>query len=88
MQVINVVSNTIDCFGNKEVFVNGSNSQITTIKSLINAGELLNIRANGSSITFKNSNNIFFLSSNINQTFLLNNGENATFIKVDNVVGK
>ena len=87
MQVINVVSNTIDCYGNKEVFVNGSTSQITTIKSSINAGELLNIRANGASITFKNSNNIFFLSSNINQTFILNNGENATFIKVDNVVG-
>ena len=65
MQVINVVSNTIDCYGNKEVFVNGSTSQITTIKSSINAGELLNIRANGSSITFKNSNNIFFLSNNI-----------------------
>jgi hypothetical protein len=87
MQIINVVSNTIDCFGNKEVFVNGSTSQITTIKSSINTGELLNIRANGSAITFKNSNNIFFLSSNANQTFVLNNGENATFIKVDNVVG-
>ena len=87
MQVINVVTNTIDCFGSKVIFVNGSTSQITTIKSSINAGELLNIRANGSSITFKNSNNIFFLSSNVNQTITLNNGENATFIKVDNVVG-
>ena len=87
MQIINVVSNAIDCYGNKELFVNGSTSQITTINSSINAGELINIRANGSSITFKNSNNIFFLSSNVNQIFTLNNGENATFIKVDNVVG-
>lgn len=87
MQVVNIINNTINCYGNKLIFVNGSSQNITRINSSINAGELLNIRANGTSITFKNSDNIFFLSSNPSQSFTLNNGENATFIKVDNVVG-
>ena len=87
MQVIDVDSNTINCYGNKLVFVNGTTEKISTIKSSINAGEMINIRANGSAITFKNNNNIFFLSADPNQELKLDNGENATFVKVDNVVG-
>mgnify|MGYP005937402913 FL=1 len=84
MKIVNIVNNTIDCSNNKIIFVNGSNSPITKIISSINAGELINIRANTSSITLKNTYNIFFMTNNANQSLTLENGENATFIKVDN----
>ena len=87
MQIINVQNNTINCYGHKEVFVNDSNNEIITIISSINASETINIRANGGTITFKNTDNIFFLTTNPDKTFSLENGETATFIKVDNIVG-
>lgn len=84
MQVIAVVSNIIDCFGNKLLFVNGTTSKIKTIKSFINAGEYLTIRANGSAITFDNTNNIFLTHK---ATLTINNGEIVTFVKIDNAMG-
>jgi len=84
MQVISVSNNTIDCSGNKLIFVNGSESVIKTIQSSINASEYLTIRANGSSITFDNTNNIFLT---LKSSLTLNNGEIATFVKIDNSVG-
>jgi hypothetical protein len=87
MQTININNYAINCYGNKLVFVNGSQSIIKTIISSINAGEFLNIRANGGSIAFENTDNIFFLSNNQNQAFILNDGGNATFVKVDNIIG-
>lgn len=87
MQVINVFNDTLNCYGHKEIFVNSSNDVITTIISSINASETISIRANGGTITFRNSNNIFFMTTNPDKTFSLENGETATFIKVDNIVG-
>ncbi|MBN1618321.1 hypothetical protein JW887_03195 [Candidatus Dojkabacteria bacterium] len=84
MQVIAVSNNTIDCSGNKLLFVSGSTSIVKTIKSSINAGEYLTIRANGSSVTFDNTNNIFLT---LKSSLTLNNGEIATFVKIDNSVG-
>lgn len=84
MQAISVAANAIDCFGNKLVFVNSSTSIIKTIKSIINAGEHLTVRANGTSITFDNTDNIFLT----NKTSLtIYNGEIVTFMKIDNTVG-
>lgn len=84
MQAISVIDNTINCFGNKLIFVDGSPSVIKTIKSSINASEYLTIRANGSSIKFDNTNNIFLT---LKSSLTLNNGEIATFVKIDNTVG-
>lgn len=84
MQVISVINNTIDCSGNKLVFVTGTTSIIKTILSSINAGEKITIRANGNSITFDNSNNIFLT---LKATLTINNGEIVTFVKIDNTVG-
>lgn len=84
MQVIEVISNEINCSGNKLLFVNGSTSVIKTIKSSINASEYLTIRANIGSIKFDNSKNIFLTHKS---TLTLNNGEIATFVKIDNIVG-
>jgi hypothetical protein len=84
MQVIEVVSNTINCSGNKLLFVNGSESIIKTIKSTINASEYLTIRANQSAITFDDTDNIFLT---LKSSLTLKNGEIATFVKIDNIVG-
>ena len=88
MQVIevDVTDSSIDCSGHKLLFVNGSKTIINRIKSFINAGEYLTIRANTTSITFSNSDNIFFSTLNPDNTFQLNNGEIATFVKIDNIV--
>lgn len=77
---IGVVSNSIDCKSNKLVFINPSSSVIKNIKSAINAGEILIIRANGGNITFDNTGNIFLTNRT---TFLLVNGEIASFVKID-----
>lgn len=83
MQIIAVANNIIDCAGSKLVFVTGTTSVIKTIKSSINAGEYLTIRANQNSITFDNTNNIFLtLKSNLT----INNGEIVTFVKIDNII--
>lgn len=77
---IGVVSNSIDCKSNKLVFINPSSSAIKNIKSAINAGEILIIRANGGNITFDNTGNIFLTNRT---TFSLANGEIASFVKID-----
>jgi hypothetical protein len=87
MQIIPVVSNTIDCSGNKLVFVTGgASSVVNIIKSSINAGEHLTIRADKGPVEFKNIGNIAFLTSSSDFSFIINNGEVATFIKIDNIV--
>ncbi len=77
---IGVVTNSIDCKSNKLVFINPSSSIIKNIKSAINAGEILIIRANGGNITFDNTGNIFLTNRT---TFSLANGEIASFVKID-----
>jgi len=77
---IGVVTNSIDCKSNKLVFINPSSSVIKNIISAINAGEILIIRANGGSITFDNTGNIFLTNRT---TFSLTNGEIASFVKID-----
>lgn len=77
---IGVLTNSIDCKSNKLVFINSSSSIIKNIKSAINAGEILIIRANGGSITFDNTGNIFLTNRT---TFSLANKEIASFIKID-----
>ena len=77
---IGVVTNSIDCKSNKLVFINSSSSVIKNIKSTINAGEILIIRANGGGIAFDNTGNIFLTNRT---TFLLANKEIASFIKID-----
>ncbi len=84
MQIISVVSNTIDCAGNRLVFVTGTESVIKTIKSSINAGEYLTVRANEDSITFDDTDNIFLT---LKSTLTIKNGEIVTFVKIDNIVG-
>jgi hypothetical protein len=84
MQVINVTnSNTIDCGRNKLVFVNSSATVIKSIVSSINASETITIRANGGTIIFDNTKNIFLTHKS---TFSLINGEIAVFMKIDNIV--
>lgn len=85
MQVVNVTSpNKIDCGRNKLVFVNSSATIIKYIVSSINASETITIRANGGTITFDNTKNIFLTNKS---TFSLSNGDVAVFMKIDNVVG-
>lgn len=83
-------NNSIDCSGHKLVFIDQSVINpftiIETIKSSICAGEFLTIRADQGSITFINTNNIFFKKSSGN-SFIMNNGDIATFIKIDNIIG-
>lgn len=80
LQTINVSGNTIDCKNNKLIFVNQNANPITTIKSSLNAGEIIIIRANGGSINFNNTNNIFLTNKT---TFSLSSGEIAQFVKID-----
>ena len=85
MQVVDVSTpNKIDCGRNKLVFVNTSSTIIKSIVSSINASETITIRANGGTITFDNTKNIFLTHRS---TFSLANGEIAVFMKIDNIVG-
>lgn len=85
MQVINVQnSNTLAIGRNKLVFVNASSTVIKIIESSINASETITIRANGGSISFDNTENIFLTNKS---SFSLANGEIAVFVKIDNIVG-
>lgn len=88
MQIIDVDSNdnSIDCSGHKLLFVNESRTPIKTIKSSINAGEYLTIRADQGNVTFFNTNNIFFITPNRYSAFTLENGQIATFVKIDNII--
>lgn len=84
---VNSVDNTLNCSGNKLVFAKSTGAHIKEIISSINAGEYIAIRAEGSGITFKNTGNVAFLTTNPSASFTLNSGEIATFVKVDNFVG-
>lgn len=84
MQTVNIVATAIDCKSNKLIFINPTNpvtpTIIKNITSAINAGEILNIRANGLTVTFNNTGNIFLSNRT---SFVLANGEIASFIKID-----
>lgn len=84
MQIIPIISNTIDCSGNRLVFVDSAESVIKTIKSCINAGEYLTVRANKGPITFDDSDNIFLT---LKSSLTIQNGEIVSFVKIDNIVG-
>lgn len=79
--------NYIDTKNNKMVFVDAVNSPavpIQMIRSAINAGEYLFIRADQGKISFDNSRNIFLTHR---PTLTLNNGDAAVFTKIDNIIG-
>lgn len=80
MQVISVMSNSINCYSNKLIFVHASVDSISNIISATNAGEILVIRAHLGSISFDNSGNIFLTNRS---TFTLDDGEIASFVKID-----
>lgn len=84
MQTVSIVATAIDCKSNKLIFINPTNpvtpTIIKNITSAINAGEILNIRANGLTVTFNNTGNIFLSNRT---SFVLANGEIASFIKID-----
>jgi hypothetical protein len=84
MQTVNIVATAIDCKSNKLIFINPTNpvtpTIIKNITSAINAGEILNIRANGLTVTFNNTGNIFLSNRT---SFVLANAEIASFIKID-----
>lgn len=84
MQTVSIVATAIDCKSNKLIFINPTNpvtpTIIKNITSAINAGEILNIRANGFTVTFNNTGNIFLSNRT---SFVLANGEIASFIKID-----
>jgi len=84
MQTVTIDSSeAIDCKSNKLVFVNPNASSPTSIKNInsaINAGEILHIRANGLTVTFQNTGNIYLTNRS---SFTLLNGEIASFIKID-----
>lgn len=85
MQTIPISGTTLNSGNNKIVFINGSSQPvIDIIKSDINAGEYLIIRVQNGSISVKNTENIVFLTTNIDSKFTLINGESATFVKIDN----
>jgi hypothetical protein len=88
MQIINVntIDISIDCSGHKLLFVNESITPIKTIKSSINAGEYLTIRADQGKVTFLNTANIFFQTSNPSNSFTIDNGNIVTFVKIDNIL--
>lgn len=88
MQIIDVdtTNNSIDCSGHKLLFVNKSKTPIKTIKSSINAGEFLTIRADQGKVTFLNTDNIFFITPNIDNSFTIDNGQIVTFVKIDNII--
>jgi hypothetical protein len=69
----------------KFITVNPFGSNIKEIKSNINTGETITIKANGT-IKFDNSKNIVFAKTTVTATapFTLNANEMATFIKIDN----
>ena len=84
-----IIATTINCKSNKLVFIGQPIPPIPpvvpipTVKNIIsaiNAGEILNIRANGITITFDNTGNIFLTNRT---TFSLSNGEIASFKKID-----
>ncbi|OJX49431.1 MAG: hypothetical protein BGO88_14390 [Flavobacterium sp. 38-13] len=87
IRTVNATDNSLNCSGHKLVFANSTGAFIKDILSTINAGEYLAIRADQSSLTFKNTGNIAFLTTNPDQSFTINNGEIATFVKIDNFVG-
>ena len=84
MQIVPVISNTIDCAGHQLVFVTTSNAVIKTIRSFLNAGETLMIRADQGPIKFDDTNNIFLTRKS---ALTIQNGEIVTFVKIDNIVG-
>ncbi|GAA4052547.1 hypothetical protein [Flavobacterium chungnamense] len=88
MQIIdvNAIDNSIDCSGHKLLFVNTSKTPIKIIKSSINAGEYLTIRADQGKITFVNTDNIFFVTPNTDNSFSIDNGQIVTFVKIDNII--
>ncbi|OYU82465.1 MAG: hypothetical protein CFE24_15500 [Flavobacterium sp. BFFFF2] len=88
MQIIDVdaTDNSLDCSGHKLLFVNASKTPIMTIKSSINAGEYLTIRADQGKVTFQNTDNIFFITPNPDNSFSIDNGQLVTFVKIDNII--
>ncbi|WP_052123446.1 pectate lyase family protein [Flavobacterium beibuense] len=81
MQVLSVQSGGIlNIKHNKIIFVSPTSTVIKTINSSLSAGETVFIRANGNSITFNNTNNIFLTNRS---TLTLTNGEIAGFTKID-----
>jgi Pectate lyase superfamily protein len=86
---------SIDCSGHRLVFLNQQvikdqplpNPNVKRINSSINAGEYLTIRADQGKVTFYNTDNIFFQTSNPNNSFTIDNGNIVTFVKIDNIIG-
>jgi hypothetical protein len=95
-RIIVKTDDSIDCSGHKLLFINQEaseenpfpNPNVSIINSSINAGEYLTIRADQGDVTFYNTDNIFFKTSNSNNSFTIKNGEIVTFVKIDNTIIK
>jgi hypothetical protein len=80
MQVITVSSNAVVTKGNTIVYVDTSIDIINTIESTLGIGETIHIRANGGSIDFDNTGNLFLT---LRSFLTLQNGEIASFTRID-----
>ncbi len=95
LQYATLFSNTIEIDDKKQIFVNydSSNNSLRTIKSTVNGGEVIYIRANRQDLignltiyayTSQPGENIYLAGQ---PSITLSNGEWASFIKVDNPIG-
>lgn len=84
LQSITPLSGVLNIKQNKIVFITSSATTINTIKSRVNAGEIISVKANGGIVTFSASGNIKLANRT---TLSLAHGETAQFVKIEDGTG-
>lgn len=80
LQSIAPVSGVLDVRQNKIVFITASGTVVSNIKSRVNVGEIITVKANGGTVAFSSSGNIKLANR---ASLSLSNGETAQFVKVE-----
>lgn len=72
---------TINCNSNRNIFINGGATFITTFQSSLGPGEIITVRANGGAVSFNTGGNLQFGSSQV--PFVLATNDYAAFVYDD-----